>query len=188
MKKTIGVSIKAFLATAILATLCLAACEVGVTDTEVYYADSVWTDFKGQWLFTGSWGTDGYTIGDTALSYDDGGDLGEYDSDFTADVVHYYKFVVFNVETSADSAATSVKDGSGVFIIKLSTGANAGKYTAVYFRNFNAAAKSMDMATAYFDQQFPYCFETEEAAVRGFASLAAMNKYVSTWGGPYTSQ
>jgi hypothetical protein len=169
-----------------LFALCLAACGGSITDTEVYYADAVWTDFKGKWVFIGEWGTDGYTIENSQMSYDDGGDFEEYDSDFTADIIHCYKFVIFNAETAPDSINTSVKDGSGVFIIRLSSGANAGKYTAVYFRNFSTKPpKKADMSTAYYDGQFPYCFDTPEAAADGFASLSAVNKYVLQWGGPY---
>ncbi|MDR1216349.1 MAG: hypothetical protein LBK25_06680 [Treponema sp.] len=167
----------------ILFALWLAACGSGATNTEVYYADVVWTDFKGEWMFIGPYGTDGYTIGSVTLSYEDGTPPGgEWDSDFTADIVHCYKFVIFNAETTTDSINASVKDGSGVFIVRLSTGANTGKYTAVYFRNLRENPKSAEMATAYYDEQFPYCFDTPNDAVDGFVSLSAMNKYVSMWG------
>jgi hypothetical protein len=169
----------------ILFTLYLAACGGGATDTEVYYADAVWTNFEGQWTFSGDYGTDGYTIGKT-IAYNDGGDYEEYDSDFTANIVHCYKFVVFNAETTTDGVNTSIKDGSGVFIVNLTTGQSVGKYTAVYFRNFHENPKSVEMATAYLaDNPFPYCFDTLDKAREGFASLSAMNKYVSMWGGPY---
>ncbi|MDR1126921.1 MAG: hypothetical protein LBL06_02210 [Treponema sp.] len=167
----------------ILFTLWLAACDS--TNTEVYYADVVWTDFEGEWMFTGPYGTDGYTIGSTTIAYDDGGDYEEWDSDFTADIVHCYKFAIFNAETTTDSTNDSVRDGSGVFVVKLSIGANAGKYTAIYFRNLHENPKSAEMANAY-SKTYPYYFDTPNDAVVGFVSLSAMNKYVSMWGGPYT--
>jgi hypothetical protein len=159
----------------ILFALCLAACGGGATDTEVYYADAVWTSFEGTFISSYN---DGYTIGRETIAYDDGVD--DYDFSFTGEVVHCYKFIVFNAETTTDGINAGVKDGSGVFIIKLTAGENAGKYTAIYFRNFHEGSESPDLANAY-SEGTPY-FDSAVEAEKGFASIAAMNKYVSMWG------
>ncbi|MDR0785060.1 MAG: hypothetical protein LBE74_04150 [Treponema sp.] len=161
MKKSFIIGTKTFLSVIIFA-LCLASCEESVTEVR-YVETEEWTDFEGKWT---SLYDDGYTVGKTTISYDDAAE--EYSGEFTANIIHFYIFVV------------SSKTDSGVFIIKLTSGENEGKYIAVYFRDFRESPKTADLTTAYSGYDL-VLFDTEEEAVEGFVSISAMSQYTKFW-------
>ncbi|MDR2193375.1 MAG: hypothetical protein LBP19_02770 [Treponema sp.] len=160
---------------ACLAALALfSACETDA-NSDVYYANIVYSDFAGTWK---SLYEDSYSIANGTISYNDGGDYGEFDSDFEeAPISGCYQFIVFNAESSnSGSIQTGINDKSGVFIVKFSSD---NKYGAVYYRN--KTPDSIEMANPYSSNQ-PTRFDTFEEANLAFVSIDSVGSYVSMWG------
>lgn len=147
----------------------------GDTGSDVYYANIVYSDFSGTWRSSSS---DSYSIASSKMSYDDGGEYGDYDSDFKdATITGCYQFIVFNAESSNNGAInTAVNDKSGVFILQFAS----NKYGAIYYRN--KMQNSVEMATAYNPDYTQALFDTLEEAKGAFVSISAVSSYVSIWG------